>query len=282
MSKATHRTQPITKSQRSQTRPWGPSLVSCWVREGSLGLRPQQSQQSCGCWGRSREHLTLEGGALPSLPLISSPAQGPLPTPARWSKHTGSLSATSTLFNDRIWGALPCPAPALLAGAERRRLGVCRSSSGHLAPARAPGTEGHTGRSRTHSSSLGCTPPGSCEGHTLCPSSRSPPGPRCHSSCTSGGPRSHPVGKGGPQQALPTGPAMGCPGRAEMEAGACLGSHLAGVQALAPRTQHVGLDGFAVWTCPVVLVTDLVRHNGHLHLLQVVGRGQRHCGGWAG
>lgn len=59
-----------------------------------------------------------------------------------------------------------------------------------------------------------------------------------------------------------------------------LGSHLAGVLALAPSTQHVVLDWLGgVFNFPIVLVTNLVPHDGHLHLLQVVGRAQRPCRG---
>lgn len=57
------------------------------------------------------------------------------------------------------------------------------------------------------------------------------------------------------------------------------GSHLAGILALAPGTQHVILDWLgAVFKFLIVLVTNLVPHDGHLHLLQVVGRGQGRCG----
>lgn len=50
------------------------------------------------------------------------------------------------------------------------------------------GSGGCTGGSRRHSLSPECRPQGSCDGHRHLPSSRPPPGPRCHSSCTPGGP----------------------------------------------------------------------------------------------
>lgn len=59
-----------------------------------------------------------------------------------------------------------------------------------------------------------------------------------------------------------------------------VGSHLAGVLALTPSTQHVILDDLTsvVGRVLVALVTDPVPHNGNHHLLQLVGRGQQSCG----
>ena len=60
------------------------------------------------------------------------------------------------------------------------------------------------------------------------------------------------------------------------------GSHLAGVPALAACTQHVVLDDLMGGVCGGALiapVTNLIPHDGHLHLLQVVGRAQQPCRG---
>lgn len=59
-----------------------------------------------------------------------------------------------------------------------------------------------------------------------------------------------------------------------------MGSHLAGVLALTPRTQHVILDDLASvgGRVLVALVADPVPHNGNHHLLQLVGQGLRSCG----
>lgn len=51
-------------------------------------------------------------------------------------------------------------------------------------------------------------------------------------------------------------------------------SYLAGIMALTPCTQHIVLDKLVA----VLLHTELIRPNWDLHLLQVVGLGQRHCG----
>lgn len=60
------------------------------------------------------------------------------------------------------------------------------------------------------------------------------------------------------------------------------GSHLAGVPALTACTQHVVLDDLMGGVCggaPIVPVTNLIPHDGHLRHLQVVGRAQRPCQG---
>lgn len=50
-----------------------------------------------------------------------------------------------------------------------------------------------------------------------------------------------------------------------------LGSHLAGVLALSPAHSMSSSIGLVVFSTPIVLVTNLAPHEGHLHLLQVVG-----------
>lgn len=59
-----------------------------------------------------------------------------------------------------------------------------------------------------------------------------------------------------------------------------VGSHLAGVLALTPSTQHVLLDDLdsVVGRVLVALVTDPVSHNGNHHFLELVGPGWRSCG----
>lgn len=143
------------------------------------------------------------------------------------------------------------------------------------------GTEGRAGRSRARSSSRACTPRGSRGDRTGGPSSRSPPGTRCSSSGTPGGPRSPAAGREGPQPGPPASPRPG--DWREGDRGRGQGSrepHLAGVPALTARTEHVGLDDLiaAVRRVLIVAVTLLVPHHGDLHLLQVVGGGQRRCG----
>lgn len=55
-----------------------------------------------------------------------------------------------------------------------------------------------------------------------------------------------------------------------------LRSHLAGIVALAPCTQHIILDKHV--DAAVLLPTELIRTDWDLHLLQMVGRGQWLCG----
>ena len=107
------------------------------------------------------------------------------------------------------------------------------------------------------------------------PNSPLQPATRCPSSYRPRGPQSHPVGRRDRCSILKV-PVSRSNGWRPQSGRGREGSHLAGVPAIAPRTQHVVLDKLVLQA--VLLPADLLRHDGDLHLLQVVGWGQRLCG----
>ena len=142
------------------------------------------------------------------------------------------------------------------------------------------GSGGRTGRSRRRSSLPECRPPGKLRWPQTSPQLTTPTWTQVPFQLHTRGPPESPCGKGSPQRAPPHAPAMELCGLGGAGGQVGLGSHLAGVPALTPCAQHVLLDDLVGGVCRrvlIALVTDLVPHDGHLHLLQVVGRGQWRC-----